>query len=968
MARAYLAEAKLPKRYWFWATREALSRMNLLPRRNGPDPDEQGEFKAFPADDPPEPIAHARLAHTPLSFDAVPTAAPPAAPPDTSPTKRTRRSKRSSLEKQAETLTTPYAQMHGQEPDWRILFAWGSTGYFRQTIESSGAKRTNFSSQTRAGIALGRSDYTNGIMFWDPTTSRFSVSADYRLDSARALEDPFPELKYDGCFHGSLLSGTEPPKEPFPPGAKAFALVDGEVYEGIIVDIPLGPQTWYRFLPEGSPDPINIAPCDLASPDDPMLPVDRHLSSSTEFPRLPSWIANDSQITLIADLHRRQGNLLLDGQGLWTFVQRDRTGRAQYTHDLSDLPTTWRSRILDGSLELGWPSPPRAFHVSAAHLQQGVPNSFRQSMRPHYKDKSTWTESYIEEHTGLVDHDTYDTITESIWHSKYPNVPVLPSMVVQTVKPDEFGNPIRAKSRIVALGNYEDTPWTKSDKYAPVIRKESCRLLTSMAIGLGRTQKQGDCKNAFCHPLLPENEKVIVRPPAGCPLSAPGELWLLKKTLYGLCRSPKHWFNKFKSAMTNIGLKACPHDPCVFTGVLVAGQPPIYLGVYVDDFTYFSESDEVERAFELALDKELQVEFMGDVAWFLGCSYVWQRTDDGRLTVSVTQTAKIESMQEEFGMADCNANATPFRSGAAIDRIPHDGVDPYDKPEIIKPYQRLVGGLNWLSLNTRPEITVLVSLLSSHLHNASAGHLDAAKYVLSWLGGTRNHGIRFTQGGKFAEGLISWADRDAEFDTSLSQNWTDANWGPQDASHPNPARPQTIVKEEVRSILGHCVTRMNGPIAWGCMREKRTSRSSCEAEIKSMDEGCKTLENLHLLMEDLGLPDVTTRPNGQPLYNDNKGAIEWSHGCNISKKLRHLNIREMAVRDALEAKMVDIKHVPGHSNIADLMTKEFKGNDTFRTLAFQLLSTRDKGGCYVESGIPVTVGYDPAGAASAAAA
>jgi hypothetical protein len=92
-----------------------------------------------------------------------------------------------------------------------------------------------------------------------------------------------------------------------------------------------------------------------------------------------------------------------------------------------------------------------------------------------------------------------------------------------------------------------------------------------------------------------------------------------------------------------------------------------------------------------------------------------------------------------------------------------------------------------------------------------------------------------------------------------------------------------------------------------------------------MDEGCKTLENLHLLMEDLGLPDVTTRPLGQPLYNDNKGAIEWSHGCNISKKLRHLNIREMAVRDAVEAKKVDIKHVPGHSNISDLMTKEFKG-------------------------------------------
>jgi hypothetical protein len=120
-------------------------------------------------------------------------------------------------------------------------------------------------------------------------------------------------------------------------------------------------------------------------------------------------------------------------------------------------------------------------------------------------------------------------------------------------------------------------------------------------------------------------------------------------------------------------------------------------------------------------------------------------------------------------------------------------------------------------------------------------------------------------------------------------------------------------------------------------------------------------------MEDLHLPGVTTRPNSLPLYNDSKGAaIKWSHGCNVSKKLHYLNIREMAIRDAHEAKIVDIKHVPGHSNIADLMTKEFKGNDTFRKLAFQLLSVRDPGGCYVESEIPVTFGYDPAATADAA--
>ena len=145
-----------------------------------------------------------------------------------------------------------------------------------------------------------------------------------------------------------------------------------------------------------------------------MLPVDRHLADSHELPRLPKWIKNDSKITIIADKHRRRGHLLLDDKGLWTFEQRDNTHRVQYTLDLSNLPTTWRSRILDGTLELGWPKAPRAYHVSASKLTHGVPNSFRQSMHRSYEDRSAWTESYIEEHTGLVDHETYDSITESI--------------------------------------------------------------------------------------------------------------------------------------------------------------------------------------------------------------------------------------------------------------------------------------------------------------------------------------------------------------------------------------------------------------------------------------------------------------------------------------------------------------------------------------------------------------------------
>jgi hypothetical protein len=110
----------------------------------------------------------------------------------------------------------------------------------------------------------------------------------------------------------------------------------------------------------------------------------------------------------------------------------------------------------------------------------------------------------------LRDHGTFDVITAKEYELKYSHILVIPTMNVQTIKKDELGLPVRAKSRIVVLGNLEDTIWTNSEVHALVLRKESDRLLTTIAIGIGKPQKQGDCKNAFCHPVLPNDKTVIV--------------------------------------------------------------------------------------------------------------------------------------------------------------------------------------------------------------------------------------------------------------------------------------------------------------------------------------------------------------------------------------------------------------------------------------------------------------------------
>ena len=112
-------------------------------------------------------------------------------------------------------------------------------------------------------------------------------------------------------------------------------------------------------------------------------------------------------------------------------------------------------------------------------------------------------------------------------------------MCVLVVKTDKDGKPNRAKSRIVVLGNYKDRYYNKSQRYAPVLKYSSLRLLTSKAVGDRRVLQQGDCKNAFCNAKLPDDERMVIRPPVGDPSYNDDEFWLLNKTLYGLRRSPK---------------------------------------------------------------------------------------------------------------------------------------------------------------------------------------------------------------------------------------------------------------------------------------------------------------------------------------------------------------------------------------------------------------------------------------------
>lgn len=244
-----------------------------------------------------------------------------------------------------------------------------------------------------------------------------------------------------------------------------------------------------------------------------------------------------------------------------------------------------------------------ASHVSAKGLTQPCPPSLQRALDPLHPDRVIWLASYKEEKTSLQDETTYIVITvEEYRRLRQQGAPqAIPSMCVLVVKMDENGNADRAKSRIVVLGNLEARTWGKHERAAPVMKYSSLRLMVSSAVQHHRKLKQADYKNAFCNPTLPDDEITIIRPPLGDPDARDGEYWLLKKTLYGLRRSPKHWYDMASKALLSMGLVQSLHDPCLFHGVPSSpdeptspNDKPLTVGLYVDDMVYYSLSDDVE--------------------------------------------------------------------------------------------------------------------------------------------------------------------------------------------------------------------------------------------------------------------------------------------------------------------------------------------------------------------------------------
>ena len=840
-------------------------------------------------------------------------------------------------------ITTPHELLHGSKVDYRCLFPMFSTAYIRKPKITQGTETgAKWKTKSLKCIVVGTCPKSNGLLFYHPPTKQTITCGDrYKFDTFHPSGPAF-NLEYDNKFSMNTRSDLDcihrPPTHE--ENAKVYwKQENGKVVEAHVLSVPVDEDEERFVIQVVSTGDIVEATKDTLHDHDPTKPISdppTNKPSDKPFPLIP-WIHHEAKVTLFLPhlMQAPKQGYLQKHDETWTFKPGRKLNNKNEEMPLKDFDSLAQSLVNNKKLFPGWKHKSTvltariiraksniiARHVSAKGLSSlHEPTLYKHHKLP-VKDRAIWDRSYREEYDGLVNLDTWEVISEEEYKALLPVCgKALPTMAISTIKTDGEGNPERAKYRIVALGNLDPHNWDKSDCFAPVLSQAELRLLTALATRKGRKLKSCDVSQAFCQSYLPKNEVYVCTPPHGCPITPKGSLWRLRKTLYGLRRSPRHWYDKCKQILLDMGFKQCPNSPCLFTGVLIEGQPPIYLGVYVDDIAYYSESDEVEQAFETTFGQQVKTKFNGVIDYFLGIKFTYRDNEDGSLSVYLSQEAFIDNIVKQFKLdgAGVGTPRTPYRSGYPVDKVPIDGFDAQLTPAKINLLQSMVGCLTWLSTSTRPDVATITNMLAKYTTKASQGHINAAKRVIKYLRGTRTLGISFHS--KDTSHLQSFVKFPIS-DTKLSA-FTDANWGPQDQSKPKAGQPlEELDLFKSRSISGYIIW-YGGPVHWVSKRQSITARSSAEAEIYATDECVKYLQYLIHILEDLDLKDsVTDGP--VPLFNDNAACVCWSKSM-TTKGLRHLQMRENAVREASLNQLIDIAHVSGIKNMSDLFTKEDK--------------------------------------------
>jgi hypothetical protein len=266
--------------------------------------------------------------------------------------------------------------------------------------------------------------------------------------------------------------------------------------------------------------------------------------------------------------------------------------------------------------------------------------------------------------------------------------------------------------------------------FAPTAQSASFRVLCSIAAQQRFDLQQIDVSTAFLNGDL--LEEVYVALPSIIPGAC--RIWRLKKALYGLCQAAKAWNDKLTAELTKLGYRQSQADPCLFyKGIF---RDTVYFLVHVDDAIFAGTTAQVQAA-KAEIAEVFQIKDIGPINQYLGIEVI--RSEEG---ITLTKKEYVRNILQRFGMLGvdhaCKPKDLPISPGTVLVKQDDSGPLPVENE-----YNSIVGSLLYLAVNTRPDISFAVGMLSRFMSAPTHRHMQAAKHVLRYLKGTIELGLFF---------------------------------------------------------------------------------------------------------------------------------------------------------------------------------------------------------------------------------
>ncbi|MBW0473124.1 hypothetical protein O181_012839 [Austropuccinia psidii MF-1] len=456
-----------------------------------------------------------------------------------------------------------------------------------------------------------------------------------------------------------------------------------------------------------------------------------------------------------------------------------------------------------------------------------VPNNYQKAINS--RDGNRWKEAISKELNNMEKLEVW-TIRD-----KTPKDHPIPCTWVFKVKEDDQKRVIEHKARLCAQGFHKIQGLDYSQTFSPTGQISLLQALISNAAFNNLQFHQMDVKSVFLN--APLNESICLAVPEGIDIPKTKVLHLKKETC-GLKQAPLAWYNHLAKWLISVGFACSLSDSCVFYR---GGSQLIWIYVHVDNLAIFGPNI---KAFKEEIQGKFNMKDLGKANLLLGIKILHNEAG-----FSLLQEHYIKNIAKHYNITSLTPVNTPLKPGLQLTKATKGEIETFQKLGLN--YRSIIGALNYINTNTRPEISFAISHLSQFLERPSLKHWEASLQVLRYLYHTKEKTLSYHNKGKC--NIISYAD---------------ADWG------------NSLIDQ--RSMGGYTLFLNHHLISWRTKKQQNISHSTTKVEYKSLSDASKEILWFQQLLQEINLEVPGNIPT---LYNDNKGAIDLAHSNMYSLNL-----------------------------------------------------------------------------------